>query len=123
LILDVVGTPTAEDVFGFVTNQKAQRFILKKEPKPKASYKKLYPRASSKALDLVEQLLQFTPSRRMSVQAALEHPYLVNYHGPDPVTHKVQNEPVAPTVFDFQEVETLELSKLSLQKFIMRQLD
>jgi serine/threonine protein kinase len=93
------------------------------QPKPKASYKKLYPRASSKARDLVQQLLQFTPGKRLGVQGALEHPYLANYHGPDPVTQKVQNEPVSSSIFDFQEVETLELSKLSLQNFIIKQLD
>ena len=118
LILDAVGTPTADDVFGFVTNQKAQRFLLKKEPKKKVSYRKLYPKASSTALNLVDSLLQFSPARRMSVEAALEHPYLQAYHGPDAITNKVQQEPVSPQVFDFSQVETVELTKKALQQLI-----
>jgi mitogen-activated protein kinase 7 len=45
-------------------------------------------------LDLLEQLLTFDPAERITVEEALEHPYLSIWHDPN-------DEPVAPTPFDF----------------------
>jgi mitogen-activated protein kinase 7 len=47
----------------------------------------------NKALDLLEKLLKFDPHLRISVEGALEHPYLAEYHDLD-------REPVS-TPFDF----------------------
>jgi serine/threonine protein kinase len=35
------------------------------------------------ALDLLDKLLDFDPARRISVEEALGHPYLAQYHEPD----------------------------------------
>jgi mitogen-activated protein kinase 7 len=45
-------------------------------------------------LDLLEKLLDFDPSKRISVEDALAHPYLEPYHDPT-------DEPIHPRVFDF----------------------
>lgn len=44
------------------------------------------------ALDLLYQLLRLDPSKRISVEAALEHPYLATLHDPE-------DEPVADAVY------------------------
>jgi len=46
------------------------------------------------ALDLLDQLLAFDPSSRISVEDALEHRYL---H----IWHDASDEPICPTTFDF----------------------
>ena len=56
--------------------------------------RKLYPNAKSKALDLLSKMLYLDPSRRISVDDALKHLYLNNYHDPD-------DEPMCIPVFDF----------------------
>ena len=45
-------------------------------------------------MDLLEQLLAFDPAQRINVEEALEHPYLAIWHDPN-------DEPDAPTEFDF----------------------
>jgi serine/threonine protein kinase len=46
------------------------------------------------ALDLLERLLAFDPAQRITVEEALEHPYLAIWHDPN-------DEPDAPSQFDF----------------------
>ena len=46
------------------------------------------------ALDLLERLLAFDPAQRITVEDALEHPYLAIWHDPN-------DEPDAPAQFDF----------------------
>jgi mitogen-activated protein kinase 7 len=47
---------------------------------PKIPFQNLYPRASPLAIDLLTKLLAFDPSKRITVEEALAHPYLSAYH-------------------------------------------
>ena len=63
------------------------------EPYPFASY---FPRDTSPtALDLLSQMLVFDPAARVTVDAALDHPYLSELHGQMP-------EPLCDDTFDFE---------------------
>jgi len=48
----------------------------------------------SVALDLLEKMLRFDPDKRITVEEALEHPYLAQLHDPN-------DEPVCEEVFNF----------------------
>ncbi|KAJ5322186.1 uncharacterized protein N7506_011316 [Penicillium brevicompactum] len=61
---------------------------------PKVPFKTLFPQANPDALDLLDRMLAFDPSSRISVEEALEHPYL---H----IWHDASDEPNCPTTFDF----------------------
>lgn len=52
-----------------------------------------FPGASPLALDLLSRMLQFDPARRITVQEALEHPYLTEMHADS-------REPVCGVTFD-----------------------
>lgn len=51
----------------------------------------LFPRANPLALDLLAQLLNFDPAKRITCEEALKHPYLQVWHDPN-------DEPVCRTV-------------------------
>ncbi|KAK4234563.1 hypothetical protein C8A03DRAFT_18563, partial [Achaetomium macrosporum] len=71
------------------------------------------------ALDLLDRMLAFDPSRRISVEAALEHPYLA-------IWHDASDEPDCPSTFnfDFEVIEDVnEMRKMILgEVFRFRQL-
>lgn len=45
---------------------------------PKIPFGTLYPKIAPLAIDLLEKLLQFDPSRRLSCDEALQHPYFTS---------------------------------------------
>lgn len=60
----------------------------------KQPFARLFPNANPDALDLLDRMLAFDPSSRISVEEALEHRYL---H----IWHDASDEPNCPTPFDF----------------------
>lgn len=99
LILDVLGTPTKEDRDG-IKSHRAQEYIKSLPFKEKRSWRAIFPRALDLSLDLLERLLTFDPTKRISVEEALEHPYLEPYHD-------LEDEPTAAHIpealFDFDK--------------------
>ena len=63
----------------------------KKEPIP---MQKLFPKASKKAIYLLNKMLVLHPKERITVEQALVHPYLNKYHDPD-------DEPICVPAFNF----------------------
>ena len=43
---------------------------------------KYYPHSNPMALDLIDKMLQFNPHKRITVEEALEHPYMATLHDP-----------------------------------------
>jgi mitogen-activated protein kinase 15 len=50
--------------------------------KPKPLHE-LFPTASEDALDLIKSLLHFNPTKRLSAEEALKHPYVAQFHNPE----------------------------------------
>jgi serine/threonine protein kinase len=94
LISNVLGTPSQEDIEK-IGSAKARDYVLKMPFRKKVPFSKLYPKASTAAIDLLERMLTFDPDKRITVNEALAHPYLASLHDPN-------DEPTCPQVFDFQ---------------------
>ena len=80
----------------------------------KKPFPTLFPNANPDALDLLDRMLAFDPSSRISVDTALEHPYL---H----IWHDASDEPDCPVTFnfDFEVIEDVgEMRKMILQEVI-----
>jgi len=46
------------------------------------SYPDLYPQADEDAIDMLKKMLYFNPYKRMTVDEALEHPFVADFHDP-----------------------------------------
>ena len=47
----------------------------------------LYPTAPPDALDLLSKLLQFNPEKRATIEQAISHPYMAQFHNLAEVNH------------------------------------
>ncbi|GLD98582.1 hypothetical protein PINS_up007299 [Pythium insidiosum] len=113
IICEKLGTPT-EDELHFVTSEKARRFMKNQPIKPGIPFAKMFPTAKPAAIDLLEKMLVFDPSKRISVEEALDHPYLDSLHN-------IEDEPVAESNFSF-DFEKEELTKTRLQELIFEEI-
>ncbi|CAM9476144.1 unnamed protein product [Pylaiella littoralis] len=110
IICDKLGKPR-EDELGFVSTEKARRFIMKlSATNPPCLRDQFPPTASDEALDLLSKMLEFSPERRISVEDALEHTFMQDHHA-------VNDEPIANFEFCFA-FEAEEPSKHRLQELM-----
>ena len=100
LIVEVLGTPKVEDLV-FIQSQKAVAYIKSLPYSPPARFDTMYPDANPDAVDLLYKMLEFNPKKRITVEQALEHPYLANLHDP---SVEPASEP-APYEFSFEDEE------------------
>jgi len=76
LIIQHVGIPSKDDLDHVHKNARAYIQDLEKQTEgKKTDWAKKFPKADPKALDLLTKLLQFNPEKRITAQAALEHPW------------------------------------------------
>ena len=92
-ILHYLGTPN-EETLRRIGSPRAQDYVRNLPYMPKISYQRLFPSANPDALDLLDRMLAFDPTSRITVEEALEHPYLQ-------IWHDASDEPTCPTTFDF----------------------
>jgi len=92
-ILHYLGTPN-EETLSRIGSPRAQEYVRNLPFMQKMSFQALFRNANPDALDLLDKMLAFDPSQRISVEQALEHRYL---H----IWHDASDEPVCPTTFDF----------------------
>nr|ANN45086.1 mitogen-activated protein kinase 3 [Brassica napus] len=97
LLTELLGTPTESDL-GFTHNEDAKRYIRQLPNFPRQPLAKLFSHVNSLAIDLVDRMLTFDPNKRITVEEALNHPYLAKLHDPN-------DEPIClkPFSFDFEQ--------------------
>ncbi|KAJ8110851.1 hypothetical protein OPT61_g6406 [Boeremia exigua] len=93
-ILHYLGTPN-EETLSRIGSPRAQDYVRNLPRMQKIPFHTLFRAANPDALDLLDRLLAFDPSSRISVETALEHRYLQ-------IWHDASDEPSCPTTFDFQ---------------------
>ncbi|XP_039004351.1 mitogen-activated protein kinase 3-like [Hibiscus syriacus] len=93
LLTELLGTPTETDL-GFLRNEDARRYIRQLPAHPRQPLVNVFPHVNRSALDLIDRMLTFDPTRRITVEEALGHPYLEKLHD-------ITDEPVCPVPFNF----------------------
>ncbi|KAG0641744.1 kinase-like domain-containing protein [Tuber brumale] len=110
-ILHYLGTPN-EETLNRIGSPRAQEYVRNLPFMPKVPFGRLFPNANPDALDLLNQMLAFDPTSRVSVETALEHSYLQ-------IWHDAQDEPDCPTPFDFSFEVVDEIS--DMRKMILNE--
>ncbi|RHZ09819.1 hypothetical protein DYB26_005108 [Aphanomyces astaci] len=112
LVTSVLGSPSVADL-GFVTNEKAKRWLSKQATQVPRPWTSVVPSAPPDAIDLLQNLLKFDPRQRISIDDALRHPFVAPYMDDDA-------EVLAPTPFDFSFEQLDPLDKPALQRLIFQ---
>uniref|UniRef100_A0A0B7AIY3 mitogen-activated protein kinase n=1 Tax=Arion vulgaris TaxID=1028688 RepID=A0A0B7AIY3_9EUPU len=111
-ILDLVGKPS-DEFMKKIASKDAQNYIRSLPKQKKKDYRKYFAGASELAIDLLEKMLDLDPDTRISVDEALRHPYIIQYHDPD-------DEPTAQ-VFD-SSFESLNCNTEGWRKLVYQEL-
>ncbi|KAG7661596.1 tmk1 [[Candida] subhashii] len=125
LILDILGSPGEEDLRN-IKSSRARTFIkslpqreqinltsyITKHPYRIAKHGRS-PQVNPLAVDLLEKLLIFDAKKRITVDQALEHPYLASYHDPndEPTTSPI---PIEEFEFDIDK-QDLDIGELKIE--------
>nr|AAS55115.1 mitogen activated protein kinase 4 [Tetrahymena thermophila] len=81
-VLELTGKPTQEDIES-LESQLAWNIISSINVQKKKTFHQMFPGASEEAIDLIKKLLCFNPKNRLTVEQALEHPYVKDFHCPE----------------------------------------
>ncbi|KAG6866258.1 negative regulator of the PHO system [Blastosporella zonata] len=76
-IMRIIGTPTDEQ-FAKMAKDSPEIQIKQYQRYPKMALHQVLPKASREAIDLLDRLLRFDPTERLTANEALSHPYFTN---------------------------------------------
>ncbi|PKU73154.1 mitogen-activated protein kinase 2 [Dendrobium catenatum] len=112
LITELIGSPD-DTSLGFLRSDNARRYVKQLPQYPRQRFCARFPNTSIGAVDLLEKMLVFDPSKRITVDEALCHPYLASFH-------ELNEEPVCPTPFNF-DFEHPSLTEEDIKELIWRE--
>lgn len=101
--------PTKSDIDS-IDSPHASKIISSLPPIEKPDLHTIIPNMPDDALDLMEKLMTINPNKRLTVQEALEHPYLSQFHND-------ANEPVCKKKI---EIPIDDNKKFSIREYRMK---
>jgi len=107
-IIEVTGRPTAEDLEAIQSPFAHSMLESLPHTNPK-SLRSLFPHAPADALDLLDKLLKFNPTKRITAEEALRHEYVAQFHNEEdePVCNRKVRIPIDDNKkFSIQEYRT-----------------
>jgi len=81
-ILAILGRPTKDDLEAIQSEFAGQMLDNIPEHSTHNGVDDMYSNADPEAMDMLKKLLSFNPDKRLTVEQALEHPYVGQFHNP-----------------------------------------
>jgi serine/threonine protein kinase len=113
LVTEVLGSPSEEDL-EFVRAPAARSFMQRLPGCAGVPLAQQFPHVRGPCLDLLQRMLTFSPTKRITVEDALTQPYLASLHDPS-------DEPLAHAEFSF-EFERMALNKQVLHELVTKEM-
>jgi mitogen-activated protein kinase 1/3 len=82
LVMQFLGSPTAGDL-AYITSPRTLAYMRSLPRFEAVDFSRAFPQCDPQGLDLMSRLLMFSPSKRLTVEQALAHPYVALYHDLD----------------------------------------
>ncbi len=113
-VLKTIGTPDESEMY-FVSKQECRQAIRSMGRRTATPWKRLFPNAEPSALDLLGKLLTFDPAKRLTVEEALRHPYVSEYHD-------ASREPTCGSSFNFDFEQGGNLSAAGIRELMVSEM-
>jgi mitogen-activated protein kinase 1/3 len=75
LIIDLLGTPSPNDL-EFITNNNAKNYVSSFKNITRKPLQNILGNQNPEAVDLLERMIVFNPHNRITIEEALQHPYV-----------------------------------------------
>lgn len=111
-IITVLGTPSDDDL-SFISNHEMLKLLQSWRRRPSIPFTRVFPRANPLAADLLSRMLVFDPRKRITIDEALEHPYVASFRYPE-------TELTAPRKVGMEFEGRGKLSKQEMQVLMLR---
>ena len=115
MMIKVLGKPD-NDSLKFITNEHALKFIQDMPATPKRRATQGVDYENKAALDLIDKCLEFDPTKRITVDEALKHPYFADLH-------EEEDEPSFASKVDFNFEKDDKLSFVQLKGMILEEIN
>lgn len=112
LITELIGSPD-DSSLGFLRSENARKYVKQLPKNPRQNFALRFPNMSPGARDLLDRMLVFDPSKRITVDEALHHPYLAPLHD-------INDEPVCASPFSF-DFERPSFTEENIKELIWRE--
>jgi serine/threonine protein kinase len=116
-IIEVTGKPNKIDMKA-IRSKHTQSMIDGLQVKQQRSLSSMYPTAPPDALDLLSKLLQFNPEKRSTIEAAIAHPYLSQFHNAS--EEPVLTSPIQISIDDNKRLKISDYRKYLYKKIVER---
>ena len=81
IIIETIGKPDDDDLY-YLKNRKAIQFMKSFQKVKEVDWNSLVQNGTSDEIDLIKMMLEWNPSKRISVDEALKHQYFEGLHEP-----------------------------------------
>merc|ERR1712154_560131 len=104
--MGILGTPLKHEL-EWISSKDAREWVEQLEYQQGHDLRKIFKNGKPEAIDLIKQMLEINPSKRMKVPQALSHPYFAKLHHPksEKIIDKAEFKKYTQTNFDYIENE------------------